>query len=141
RVDAIAAHVLERAQHIVLVVQQSLTVLRDATRLINCLRRDLAVGKDRIVTVVNRHDKDAAIGVEDIRNTLGCSEVSLVPNDFRTVSECIETGTPLFARARSAAITKAVMALQSRLGGAPTDERSSSLLARTFSSFTRPRSP
>jgi pilus assembly protein CpaE len=139
RIDALSGHVLQRADNIILVVQQSVTVLRDATRLINCLRRDLAVSKERIVIVVNRYHRDAAISTEDIRNTLGCGEVTLIPNDFRTVSECIETGTPLYAHARSTAITKAVMALETRLGGSAAAERPG-LLARTVSALMKPRS-
>lgn len=139
RIDPISGSVLERAQQVVLVVQQSVTTLRDATRLINCLRRDLGISRDRIVTVVNRYDKNASITPEDIRNTLGCGELSLVPNDFRTVSQCIDTGAPLLEHARNAAITKAVMALETRLGGNSAAERPG-LLARTLSGFTKSRS-
>lgn len=139
RIDAVAALVIERAEHIVLVVHQSLTVLRDATRLINCLRRDLAVSKERLVIVVNRHQKDAAISVDNIRSMLGCDEIALIPNDFSTVSECIEMGTPVLVHARSAAITKAVMTLQTRLGGTAVPERPG-VLARTVSAFFKQRS-
>lgn len=140
RIDPIAARVLERAQHVVLVVQQSVTVLRDATRLMGCLRRDLAVGGDRIAVVVNRYQKDGAISLEDVRSTLACGEISVIPNDFRSASECIATGQPLLAHARSASITKAVTALASRLGGKAVGN-SPGLLARTLSNLIRPRSP
>lgn len=139
RIDSAAALVVERAQHVVLIVQQSVATLRDATRLVNCLRRDLGVNKERIVLVVNRYEKDAGITTEDIRTTLGCGELSLVPNDFRTVSESINAGTPLLTLARNAAITRAVVALQSRLGGAALERHG--LLARTFSGFRKSRSP
>jgi pilus assembly protein CpaE len=139
RMDALAAGVIDRAQHIVLVVQQSVTVLRDATRLMNCLRRDLAVSGDRIVTVVNRYDKDGAISADDIRSTLACGELALVPNDFRSVSECIASGQPLLALARTSPITKSVMALETRLGGTAAVGRPG-LLTRTLSTFIKPRS-
>jgi pilus assembly protein CpaE len=140
RVDPVAARVIDRAQHIVLVVQQSVTVLRDATRLMNCLRRDLAVSADRIAIVVNRYEKDAPISAEDIRTTLACSDLSIVPNDYRAVSDCIATGRPLLEHARAAAITKAIMSLETRLGGTAAQARPG-LLARTFSSLIKPRSP
>jgi len=139
RIDSAAALVVERAQHVVLIVQQSVTTLRDATRLVNCLRRDLGVNKDRLVLVVNRYEKDAGITTEDIRATLGCGELSLVPNDFRTVSECINAGTPLLTHSRNSAITRAVVALQSRLGGAELERQG--LLARTLLGFRKSRSP
>jgi pilus assembly protein CpaE len=137
RVDAVAAAVIDRAQYIVLVVQQSVATVRDATRLLNCLRRELGVSKDRILVVVNRYDKDAAVTAEDIRSTLACGDLSLVPNDFRTVSECVNTGMPLLMRARNATVTRAVLDLQSRLGGNLTDRQG--LLARTFSGFLKSR--
>jgi pilus assembly protein CpaE len=135
RIDAVTALVLERAQHIMLVVQQSLATLRDATRLITCMRNDLGVSKDRLLVVVNRYDKKSGITVEDIRTTLACGEVFLVPNDFRTVSECVNTGTPLLVAAQNAAITRAVLTLQLRLGGVAAEQRG--LLARTFSGLRK----
>ncbi len=137
RVDAVAAVVLECAQHIALVVQQSVASVRDATRLMNCLRRELGVSKDRIVVVVNRYDKDGAISAEDIRTTLACGDLSLVPSDFRNVSECINTGMPLLERARTAAVTRAVVDLHSRLGGNQADRQG--LFARTFSGLLKSR--
>lgn len=139
RIDPVSTLVLERAQHVALVVQQSVATLRDATRLMTCLRRDLGLAKDRIVVVVNRYEKDSTITTDDIRNTLACGELSLVPNDFASVSACVDTGTPLLTRARNAAVTRAVMALQSRLGGSMVEAQG--LLARTFSGFMKSRSP
>lgn len=139
RIDAVAGLVIERAEQIVLVVQQALTVVRDATQLINCLRRDLAVSKERLVIVVNRYHKDAAISVDNIRSMLGCDEIALIPNDFRTVSECIEMGAPLLVHAPSAAITKAVMTLETRLGGTAAAAERPGLLTRTVSAFFKQR--
>lgn len=139
RMDAVAATVMERAQHVVLIVQQSVATVRDATRLMNCLRREMDVSKERIVIVVNRYDKDAAITAEDIRSTLACGDLSLIPNDFRNVSECINTGKPLLEHARSAAVTRALVDLHSRLGGNAVDRQS--LLARTFSGLLKSRTP
>ena len=137
-IDPVSEVVIGRAQQIVLVLQQSVAVLRDATRLVECLRRDFAVAKDRIVPVVNRYDKDIAITVEGIRNALACGEVLTIPNDFRTAAECIEVGAPLLTHARGAAITKAVMVLETRLGGSAAVEQPGRL-ARAFSSLLTPR--
>jgi pilus assembly protein CpaE len=139
RIDAVNALVIERAQHLAIVVQQSVANLRDATRLIACLRRDLGIARDRMVVVVNRYDKSAGITAEDIRTTLGCAELSLIPNDFETVSACVDTGTPLLVRERNAAVTRAVVTLQSRLGGSEVERPG--LLARTFSGILKSRSP
>jgi pilus assembly protein CpaE len=139
RIDPVSAAVIERAQHFVLVVQQSVATLRDATRLFTCLRRDLGISKERIVVVVNRYEKNSGISVDDIRNTLGCGELSLIPNDFGTVSACIDAGAPLLVRARGAAVARAVMTLQSRLGGSDVERQG--VLARTLSGILKSRSP
>jgi pilus assembly protein CpaE len=86
---------------------------------------------------VNRYDKNAEITAEDIRSTLACGELSLVPNDFKNVSACINTGMPLLEHARSAAVTRAVVDLHSRLGGNAADRQG--LLARTFSGLLNAR--
>jgi pilus assembly protein CpaE len=137
RIDPVSASVIERAAHLVLVLQQSVASLRDATRLLTCLRRDLGLAKERIVVVVNRYEKSSAITLEDIRTALVCGDLALVPNDFGTVSACIDTGTPLLVQARNAAVTRAVVSLQSRLGGSRVEQQG--LLSRTFSGFIKPR--
>jgi pilus assembly protein CpaE len=134
RIDGVLATVVQRSQQVVIVLQQSVTALRDATRLVQWLRTEGGVARDQLCIVVNRYDKGASISVADIQKTLGCNEPVLVPNDFRLVSECINSGTPLLDQARGAAITKAVLSLQMRLGGASTRPRSG-VLARTFSNL------
>ena len=134
RVDGVLATVVQRAQQVVVVLQQSVTALRDATRLVQWLRTEGGVGRDQLCIVVNRYDKTASISVADIQKGLSCNEPVLVPNDFRLVSECINSGTPLLDHARSAAITKAVMTLETRLGGSAARPRSG-VLARTFSNL------
>jgi pilus assembly protein CpaE len=134
RVDGVLATVVQRSQQVVVVLQQSVTALRDATRLLQWLRTEGGVAPDQLCVVVNRYDKGASISAADIQKALSCSEPVLVPNDFRLVSECINSGTPLLDQARGAAITKAVMTLQTRLGGAATRPRSG-VLARTFSNL------
>jgi pilus assembly protein CpaE len=138
RIDALSTFVIEHAQHVVVVVQQSVATLRDATRLINCLRRELGVGKDRIVTVVNRYQKSARITTDDIRTTLGCTDLALVPSDFATVSACLDSGAALLDYAPNAPITRAVEALQVRLGGAGSERHG--FVARKFSEFMKSRS-
>jgi pilus assembly protein CpaE len=139
RIDALSTLVVEQAQHVVVVVQQSVATLRDATRLINCLRRELGVSKDRIVAVVNRYQKDARITTEDIRTTLGCAELALIPSDFATVSACLDSGAALLSYAPNASITRAVEALQITLGGAGSERQG--FLGRSLSGFIKSRSP
>lgn len=138
-VDAVTATVVQRAHHIVLILQQSVTAVRDATRLVQWLRTDVGVSKDQLFVVINRYEKDAAVSVEDIQKTLACNTPTLVPNDFRTVSECINSGTALLDYAGNSAITRAIMALETKLGGTSAQARQS-VIARTFSNLLPGRS-
>ncbi|MFC4313500.1 CpaE family protein [Steroidobacter flavus] len=138
-VDAVTMAVMQRATQIVIVLQQSVTALRDATRLIQWLRSDVGVVKDQLCVVVNRHEKGSDVTVEDIQKTLACNAPTLVPNDFKTVSECINSGTALLDYAGTASITRAVMTLETRLGGVSAQPRSG-VIARTFSSLIPGRS-
>lgn len=138
-VDAVTAAMLQRAHQIVLILQQSVTAVRDATRLVQWMRTDVGVGKDQLCIVINRYEKDAAVAAEDIQKTLACNAPTLIPNDFRLVSEGINSGTALLDHAGNAAITRAVMTLETRLGGTSAQARPG-MLARTFSNLLPGRS-
>lgn len=138
-VDAMTTAVIQRAHQVVLVLQQSVTAVRDATRLVQWLRGEVGISKDQLCVVVNRHEKSAAVAVDDIQKTLACNDPTLVPNDFGTVSECINSGTALLDYAGNAAITRAVMTLETRLGGTSARARSG-MIARTFSNLIPGRS-
>ncbi|MET0660984.1 MAG: AAA family ATPase [Steroidobacteraceae bacterium] len=139
RIDPVTASVMERAQHVVVVLQPSMTALRDAGRMLQWMRTELSLGRERLCIVVNRYDKAASITLDNIRSALSCDDPVVIPNDFRTVSECVNSGMPLLDHARSSAITKAVMTLESRLGGTSA-AATSGLLSRTFSSLMSGRS-
>lgn len=138
-IDVVATAVMQRAHQIVLVLQQSVSAVRDATRLVQWLRGDVGISKDQLCVVINRHEKGAAVAVEDIQKTLACTDPTLVPNDFGTVSACINSGTALLDYASNATITRAVMTLETRLGGTSAQARSG-MIARTFSSLIPGRS-
>jgi len=139
-VDAVTTSVMQRADQIVIVLQQSVTAVRDATRLMQWLRADVGVVKDQLFIVINRHEKSSDVTAADIQKTLACNDPTLVPNDYRTVSECINSGTALLDYAGSASITRAVMTLETRLGGNSAQPRSG-VIARTLSSLMPGRSP
>lgn len=138
-VDAVTTAVTQRANFVALVLQQSVTAIRDATRLVQWLRSDVGVARDQLCVVVNRFEKNATVSVDDIQKTLGCNDPILVPNDFKTVSECTNSGTALLDYAKNASITRAVMTLETHLGGHSAQTRSG-VIARTFSSLLPGRS-
>lgn len=138
-VDSVTTAVMQRAHQIVIVLQQSVTAVRDATRLMQWLRSDVGAVKDQLCVVINRYEKGSEVTASDIHKALACNDPMLVPNDYKTVSECINSGTALLDYAGSASITRAVMALETRLGGTSAQPRSG-VIARTFSNLLPGRS-
>ena len=122
RIDELNAQVLSRAAEIVVVVQQSLPHIQDATRLQQLLRDQLGIPMDRVTIAVNRYDKKSEITLDDIEKAFPESRVEPVPNQFKEVSESINLGMPIYESARQSQVARALIKLQSALFGlAPGD--------------------
>jgi pilus assembly protein CpaE len=117
QIEPFSAIVLERADIVVLVMQQSIPSLRDATTMYEILTRNLAVPSDHIRIVVNRYQKNASVELADIKQALHDRKLSCIPSDYRTATQSIDMGVPLYENFRRQAITKAIMSLERELGG------------------------
>jgi pilus assembly protein CpaE len=115
QLDEMNAQVFSRASRIVLVVQQSLPHIQDATRLQQLLRDQLGVPADGITVVVNRYSKGGEIQLGDIENALPGSEAITIPNQFKVVSESINLGVPMYEHAKQSAVTRALVELQEKV--------------------------
>jgi len=136
QIDLITSTVLERADKIILIVQQDIATVRDATRLVSILRKDLGLHSDKFQVLVNRHDKHASISVADIDKLLQTTNTHIIPNDFDNVHTCIESGSPLYEYNKNAKSTKAIITLEETLIGNPTPP-AGGLLNRFSSYFNR----
>jgi pilus assembly protein CpaE len=135
QIDHLTGVTLEQADHNYILLQQSLSHLKDASRLLQILRNDLGVQGNRLHLVVNRYNKAAPITLQDIGEALRCSDLQKLPNDFAAVSESQNSGIPLEMHAPRAPITLALRALKQELAGAEMDEQG--LFKRTFSRLFR----
>ncbi|MBS9405255.1 AAA family ATPase [Halomonas sp. TRM85114] len=122
------ATVLERSDHVLMVMEQSVAHLRDARRLRDILRHELRLTATRLTIVVNRYDKRNAVGLSDIRETIPGVPVLTLPNDFRRVTHSINVGSPLREQSRKAPVTRQLGALASSLDS---DSHSSTTPERT----------
>lgn len=120
QIDMLTATVLERADRVVLVVQQSIAHLHDAQRLIKLLHRELDVSLDRIVIVINRFDRKHELDEQHMSRSLGLPVTATIPNAYEQVSDCVNGGQLLLNAQRRAPITRAVSALSDQLAGLPT---------------------
>lgn len=103
--------VLERADRVHVVLEQSIAHLRDAKRLTSMLRREINISEGRINVVLNRYDKRNAVTLRDVREALPKYEVVTLPNDYRRVAESVNAGTPLLDLARRSPVTRGLVTL------------------------------
>lgn len=117
QIDHLTGITLEQADHSYIVLQQSLSHLKDASRLLHILRNDLGVQGKRLHLVVNRFNKGASISLQDIGDALHCTNLQSLPNDYSVVSESQNSGMPLEIHAPRAPITLALQQLRKELTG------------------------
>jgi pilus assembly protein CpaE len=130
QIDHLTGTTLEQADRVYILLQQSLSHLKDATRLVRILRDDLGVQGNRLQVVVNRYNKVAPVSLRDITEALRGAGLQKLPNDYAVVSESQNTGVPLELHAPRAPVTLAMRELCQELLG--TEVATKGLLKRTF---------
>jgi pilus assembly protein CpaE len=130
QIDHLTGTTLEQADRVYILLQQSLSHLKDATRLVRILRDDLGVQGNRLQVVVNRYNKVAPVSLRDITEALRGAGLQKLPNDYAVVSESQNTGVPLELHAPRAPVTLAMRELCQELLG--TEVANKGLLKRTF---------
>jgi pilus assembly protein CpaE len=117
RIDGPAASVLETSDDILLVLQQNLTSVRNAARMVEIIRRHLAIPDNHITLVVNRYHKNAAIELADIKHAVKAGPVFTIPNQFRSIAQGIELGVPFMKASPGSAAGRAIVELATHVGG------------------------
>ncbi|MCW3148901.1 AAA family ATPase [Stutzerimonas stutzeri] len=135
QIDHLTGITLEQADHVYVVLQQSLSHLKDAVRLVRIMRDDLGIRGDRLQMVVNRYDKTAPVSLKDIADALHCGEPQRLPNDYAVINESQNTGVPLGLHAPRAALTQGIRQMAQELLGNEVAEPS--LIKRTFGRLFR----
>ncbi|MDM8349826.1 AAA family ATPase [Pseudomonas sp. sp1636] len=130
QIDHLTGITLEQADRVYVLLQQSLSHLKDATRLVRIMRDELGVQSERLQVVVNRYDKASPVSLQDIAEALRCTDLHKLPNDYAVVSASQNTGVPLLLHAPRAPLTLGVRGLTQALLGTKTAEQG--LLKRTF---------
>lgn len=136
QIDHITTTVLERANRIIIVTQQTLTHIRDTVRLLGILKEELLIPDDRIHLVVNRYDKSSVVTIDDINKTLQSNSAMLIPNDYKNVMQSENIGIPLYEYAKSSNITTTLIEFTERLLGKAMKQKRN-LLLRVITNLTR----
>ncbi|QAU33452.1 AAA family ATPase [Janthinobacterium sp. 17J80-10] len=127
--DPITIKALDRATLILSVLQANLPALRHAKKMLT-LFQSLGYTRDKVALIVNRFDKRAEIGIDDMRRLLGTITLHTVPNSYKEVSTSINHGNSLIEAARSSPVTRNLAEFALSLAPAKKDNRS--LLDRIF---------
>ncbi|MFO7593367.1 MAG: AAA family ATPase [Pseudomonadota bacterium] len=135
-IDSVTGLMLESADVVFLVVQQSVSHVQDAKQMLRYLTRYIGIPEERISIVVNRWEKRAPLTPGDIEKALGMKEMMYIPNDFARVAESANLGIPLLDVAPSSQVSRAVLRLAEILSGKKAD-RDESGLGKVFRKWAR----
>lgn len=135
RIDTFTATILEHSDEILMLVQPSLSHINDAARMIQLITKELAVPMDRLRLIVNRHTKNSLIDIDDIKGALKIEQISVIPNQYKLVSESIDSGIPLMQSSKNSAAGKAIKRLQNSVCGIDEGKSGSSILGRALPAF------
>jgi pilus assembly protein CpaE len=93
RSDVMVVDALESAARIVMVVNQELATVRNASRVATALRR--RYGEQKVSVVVSRSDRQAEIGCEDVERAVGGAVKQTFPSDYRLAQSSLNKGRPI----------------------------------------------
>jgi pilus assembly protein CpaE len=93
RADSAVLDALESVSRIVVVANQELATVRNASRMASALRQ--RYGKEKLSVVVSRADRLAEIGHEDVERAVGESVKHSFPSDYRRALQALNKGQPL----------------------------------------------
>ena len=93
RSDAAVLDALEGVKQVVIVANQELATVRNASRLSATMRQ--RHGKDKLSVVMSRPDRLAEIGHEDVERAVGVKVKHSFPSDYRRALEALNKGRPI----------------------------------------------
>lgn len=114
QVNTASVRVLDNADSIQLVMQQSLPDLRGARHLIEIFGT-LGYRREKLNLVVNRFESAAPLSAAEIERVLGQRIGTRMPNNFETANESVNQGMPVLQLARSSSIAKSLVDWVNRL--------------------------
>jgi len=136
RSDATVIDSLEAATKIVIVVNQELATVRNASRLAATLRQRYGAG--RLSLVLSRTDRRAEIGHDDVERTVGMAVSHTFPSDYRLALQAMNKGRPIVLD-RQNELSAAFSAFARDLGGVPEARKSQKPVAGSIFGRLAPR--
>jgi pilus assembly protein CpaE len=100
RADGAITEALDAASTVVVLANQELSTLRNATRLAAALRQ--RCGPNRVKLAISRLDAHSEISQQDVERVLGGPVTYAFPSDYRTSLTALNRGEPLILQNHSA---------------------------------------
>lgn len=116
-IDPLFNLVAERANQLLLVLQQDFQNIRNGQKLLHILKDELQVPADRVNLVVNRFERHNPISIEHIQQGLQMSPVAVIPSDFRLVSGAANLGLPILEHSPDSPVSQALVELAGWISG------------------------
>jgi pilus assembly protein CpaE len=92
RSDMIMLDSLDAATTVVVVTTQEIASLRSAGKIVELIRQRYGAARTRVV--INRFQKDAVIGQEDVERVVGPVK-TMIPSDYKVALEALNAGRPI----------------------------------------------
>jgi len=127
---------LAEAVRIYIVVQQSVSAIRDAAILLKQLRDYIGIPDNRIQVIVNRFHKSVRITTEEIAATLGREKINMIPNDFKLATESTNLAMPVVELGKSRPLTRTLRQLSLQISPLDTTHGKRSGLFNLFGKKT-----
>jgi pilus assembly protein CpaE len=108
--NEVSVRAMDHSETVFAVLQLNLPFLRDAKRLLHALTA-LGYAKEKVQLVVNRFEKNAAISLADVTETLRREIFKTIPNSFEAVSASMNQGEPISRLSPRDAVTRALREL------------------------------
>jgi pilus assembly protein CpaE len=93
RAEAATLDALDLASRILVVANQELATVRNASRITDALRR--RYGKERVSVLITRYDSGAQIGQDDVERVTGVAVAGTIPSDYRLAVQALNAGRPV----------------------------------------------
>lgn len=134
-IDPVSTMVMEQADQITLVLQQTLAQFRDGRQLIQILNKDLEIPFNKITIVINRYDVKNSLRIEDLKNIVNHNQVYVIANDHEHVVNSSNIGVPLCEASANFKITEDISDLAKILGQVELNKEDDNLFGRIKSYF------
>lgn len=114
--DPVGVRALDMADTIFPVLQTTLPYVRDGKRLLEVFR-SLGYPPAKVQVIVNRHQKNAHVKLNDLEAACGTSIWCLVPNHFATAAASVNQGIPVLKLSAKNPIARSLTGMARDLAG------------------------